>query len=92
MIVKDVELTLLKINLKEGVGKVSKKDYKFYVASVVDTDGNVFNLNISEKLTSDEKQLEIILPLKQARITAQIEFKPKGFDIAGSLVDFDIEK
>ena len=35
MIVKDIELTLLKIDKRQGVGKKSDKDYLFYNASVI---------------------------------------------------------
>jgi len=85
MILKNVPLTLLKVQLKEGVGKASGKAYKFYTAQVVDEDANVFGLNVADSLANDKDALEELLEMKNSRIDATIEFKPKGFDIGGSL-------
>lgn len=85
MIVKNCELTLLKTVLKEGVGKKSQQPYKFYVASVVDEDANVFNMNLADEIV-DSSDFEVISVAKNVSVRADIKFSPKGFDIGGTIV------
>lgn len=87
MIVKDVEVTILKTDLKQGVGKKSGKDYKFYTTTVIDEDANVFNLSLSDdfvKGLGDEK-LELLIAEKNYPAKVDIKFAPKGFDIGGTV-------
>jgi len=89
MILKNVPLTLLKVQLKEGTGKTSGKAYKFYTASVVDEDANVFGFNLSDKIADSEVQK--LLEVKNEKINATVEFRPKGFDVSGTLVEVEVE-
>jgi len=83
MIVRNLELTLLKIVNKKGVGKKSQNPYDFNVATVVDEDVNVFTLNLSDEvvaaLGADASEL------RNLPVEATIEFRPKGFDIGGTI-------
>jgi len=88
MIVKDVQLTLLKVQHKEGTGKKSGKEYSFYTATVVDDDANVFGFNLDDKLTTAKDAVETLLALKNVPIKADVRFLPKGFDIGASIIDF----
>jgi len=87
MLVKEIPLTLLKVVKKEGVGKNSGKPYSFSVATVIDEESNVFQLNLHDSLHTQSGLTE----LRHASIVADIEFKPKGFDIAGTLTNFDVQ-
>jgi len=89
MILKNVPLTLLKVQLKEGIGKTSNKPYKFYTANVVDEEANVFQLNLGDAVT--QKEIDELLELKNAKVLATVEFKPKGFDVGGTLVAVEVE-
>jgi len=92
MLIKNLELTLLKVNLREGKGKKSGKDYSFLNASVVDSDANVFGFILSEEVVKDEKVRAQLLSVKNVSIKADVEFKPKGFDVGGSIVALTVEK
>jgi len=93
MIVKDVKLTLLKIRHKEGTGKTSGKPYSFYTADVVDDDANVFGFNLDDKLApKDAIETSELLAVKNAPIIATVRFTPKGFDVSGTILDFDPAK
>jgi len=48
MLIKNAQLTLLKVSKKEGVGKKSGNAYLFYVATVVDDDSNVMNMPVDK--------------------------------------------
>jgi hypothetical protein len=91
MIIRNIELTLLKIDKREGVGKKSGKDYLFYNASVIDDEANVFGFIIDEKITKDTEKFSNLLSEKNIRVRADIEFIPKKFDIGGSIVALEIE-
>jgi hypothetical protein len=91
MIVKNVDLTLLKLVKKEGVGKKSGKDYLFYNASIVDADANVFGFILDEKIVSDSKKLADLLSAKNVSARADIRFSPKGFDVGGTILALDIK-
>lgn len=69
------------------MGKTSGKPYSFYTASVVDEDANVFGLNLSDALVKvakeDDDNLEQI---RLQEMLVDIELKPKGFDIGGTIV------
>lgn len=86
MIIRDVELTLLKIDKREGVGKKSGKGYLFYDASVVDDEANVFGFILDEKIVNDTDKLENLLSMRNVSITADIRFSPKKFDISGTIL------
>jgi hypothetical protein len=90
MIVKNQKFTLLKVEHKSGVAKTSKKDYSFYSATCIDAEANVFKMNLSDTIMSDEKQKKEILALLNVQIVAEIDIKPKGFDFGITLVDFDV--
>jgi hypothetical protein len=90
MIIKNVELTLLKIDKRQGVGKTSGKDYLFYNASVVDAEANVFGFILDEKVVSEPKKLSELLSAKNVPIKADIRFSPKKFDIAGSILALEM--
>lgn len=84
MKVRNIELTLLKIEHKAGTGKTSGKPYSFFAATVIDEDSNVFALNLSDTVSSalGERAKE----LRNVPVKADVEFKPKGFDIGGTIV------
>lgn len=86
MKVRNLELTLLKIVNKNGVGKKSGNPYNFDVASVVDEDANVFTLNLSDQVSAS--LTEDMRSLRNVAIEATVEFKPKDFDVSGTLVEF----
>jgi len=88
MKIQNLPLTLLKVENKSGVGKTSGKAYDFFVATLIDEDSDVFKFNISDDLASS-KGKDSLLDLRNVPISAQVNFKPKGFDVAGTLVDFD---
>ncbi len=90
MIIKNIELTLLKIEKREGVAKGSGKNYMFYNASVVDTEANVFGFILDEKITKDADKLSDLLSAKNVPVQADIRFVPKRFDIAGSITAIEL--
>jgi len=90
MKVRNIPLTLLKIENKSGTGKVSGKPYNFFTASVVDDDANVFQLNLADDVAG--MLGEAGLKARNQAVTADIEFKPKGFDIGGTLIAFSPAK
>jgi len=92
MKLENVKLTLLKVSKKEGVGKKSGKDYRFYTATVVDEEANVFGFNLHDSLVpaSDSSEERKLLDLRNRSIVADVEFRPKGFDISGTLTDFEV--
>jgi len=80
--------TILKVNHKEGTSQKGRP-YSFYVASVLDEDGNVFAFNISDDLVKLSKSDEGEVQLKDIRNderTVDVEIRPKGFDCAGTIV------
>jgi len=86
MIAREQQLTILKVSLKEGVGKKSGSPYSFYTASVVDEDANVFGFSVSKQMVEEHgKALEDI---RNESVEADIEFKPKGFDVSGTLLSW----
>jgi len=91
MNVANLPLTLLKAENKAGVGKTSNKPYDFYVATVIDEDSNVFKFNLSDDLVK-ENGADTLKALRNVPITAEVRFVPKGFDVAGTLVSFDISE
>lgn len=89
MIVENLPLTLLKVVKKEGTAKASGKPYSFLVANIVDDDANVFAFNLTDDLAASAEVQEILTDeTKNLRITATVKFLPKGFDVAGTLVEF----
>jgi len=86
MKVENLELTLLKIVNKNGIGKKSGNPYNFDVASVVDEDANVFNLNLSDSVSA--ALTDEVRSLRNVAIEATVEFKPKDFDVSGTLLEF----
>jgi len=89
MIQKNVPLTLLKVQLKEGTGKTSQKPYRFYTASVVDEDANVFGFNLSDSLVDSPAKVEELLGMKNVRVECTVEFRPKGFDVGGTILEVE---
>jgi len=80
-------VTVLKIVNKTGTGKRSGKPYDFYVATVVDEDANVFDLTVADELVKEAVEAEKDLSkVRNEPMEVDIEFKPKGFDIAGTIV------
>jgi len=92
MIIKDQKFTLLKVEHKSGVAKTSKKDYSFYTATCIDSDANVFKMNLNDAIMKDEKSRDLVMGLLNVSIVAEIEVKPKGFDFSVQLNDFDVVK
>jgi len=88
MLVKNLPLTILKVNKREGVGKKSGKPYLFYNANVVDEDGNVFGFILSEDCVQEVGENNL-LALRNRSVEATVQFTPKGFDVGGSIVDYD---
>jgi len=84
MLVKNVALTLLKVQHKEGVGKKSGKEYSFYTATVVDEDANVFGFNLADEVVkaAPAGSLE---STKNVSVFADVKFVPKGFDVSGQI-------
>jgi len=71
------------------VGKKSGKEYSFYTATVVDDDANVFGLNLSDTLVKESLENdEDLSKIRNEERTVDIEFRPKGFDISGSLISW----
>jgi len=89
---KDNALTLLKVQKKEGVGRTSGKEYKFFTANVVDADANVFQLNLADELVDSPEKVASLEALKNVQVTAVIEFKPKGFDIGGTIREITVNE
>lgn len=90
MIIKNVDLTLLKIDKREGVGKNSGKNYLFYNASVVDAEANVFGFILDENITRNAEQLAELLSAKNVLARADIRITPKKFDVAGSIIALEL--
>jgi len=81
------DLTILKFVQKKGVGKASGKPYDFLTASVIDDDGNVFGFNVAPAVIEEHGQDEL-LKMRNVSVEATVEFKPKGFDCAGTILDW----
>jgi len=86
MKVENLELTLLKIVNKNGIGKKSGNPYNFDVASVVDEDANVFDLNLSDSVSA--ALTDEVRSLRNVAIEATVEFKPKDYALSGTLLEF----
>jgi len=72
---------------KSGNAKRTGNPYSFYTASVVDDDGNVFGLNVADELVKEAEEEEMNLEsIRNEERTIDVEFKPKGFDCAGTVV------
>jgi len=84
MLVKNIALTLLKVQHKEGTGKASGKPYSFYTATVVDEDANVFGFNLADEVVKAASP-DVLLALKNAAVIADVKFSPKGFDVSGQI-------
>lgn len=82
MVLKSIAMTLLKVEHKSGTGKASGKPYDFYTATLVDDDSNVFALNVSDDITSMVKDMSA---LRNVEVVVDVDFKPKGFGISGTL-------
>lgn len=80
-------MTVLKVDLKEGVSQKSNRPYSFYVASIVDEDANVFRCNVSDALV-EKVGKEKILKVKNTLATVDGEITPKGFDAGIELTDW----
>jgi len=79
-------VTIVKVTHKEGTGK-NGRPYSFYVASIIDEDFNVFNLNLSDELVKTAAvDGEIITEITRQDREVDVEFRPKGFDCAGTIV------
>jgi len=90
MIAKDLKVTVLKVLLKEGIGKTSNKPYRFYTASVLDEDGNVFGFNLSDAIVKEALDEDVDLgTLRNEDRSIDVEFKPKGFDTSGTIVHWE---
>jgi len=73
------------VNKKEGNAKKTGNAYLFYAASVVDEDGNVFALNLADALVSTPENVAALLDVRNERAEVDVNFKPRGFDIAGTI-------
>lgn len=91
MIIRNIDLTLLKIDKRQGVGKKSGKDYLFYNANVVDDEANVFGFILDDKITSNQDSLQKLLSTRNASVKADIRFYPKKFDVTGTIVNLKIQ-
>lgn len=91
MKIANLPLTLVKVANKAGTGKTSGKAYDFNVATVIDDDANVMTLNIADDVVSAMGK-DTLLALRNAPIVADIEIKPKGFDLGGTLVGLKLPK
>jgi len=91
MRISKAEVTLLRCDLREGVGKTSGKPYKFYQLDLVDDDARVFKLNVSDELvkTFGEVGMKKLLELRNESMKVDIEIYPKGFDIGANVVAID---
>lgn len=89
MIIKNKEVTILKIAKKEGVGKKSGKEYKFYVCVFVDDEGIVQNATVANDLvtSSGEDTLTSVIVQK-----ADIDFKisSSGFSTRLEIVEIKL--
>lgn len=74
-------VTLVKVENKKGTGKTSGKPYDFYTATVIDADANVFTLNLKENPSKE------LLEQRNTEVEVDIDFRPKGFDIGGTITD-----
>jgi len=77
---------VVKVDHKEGTSQKGKP-YAFYTVTVIDEEANVFGLNVSRDL---EKKLNGDNPdwheTRNQEATIDVEFRPKGFDCAGTIV------
>jgi len=86
MLIKNIEATVLKVIKKEGVGKASGKNYKFFTATVVDSDANVFTLNLDDTLVRSEENVSALLELRNEDCLLDVKFSPKNFQISGTIM------
>jgi len=87
MIAKEAELLVVKVKLKEGNSQKNGRPYSFYVANVVDTEGNVFAFNVSDSLVKEAKDAgDNLDDIRMKQMTCDVEIRPKGFDCAGTIV------
>lgn len=82
------DVTILKVEHKEGVARESKKPYSFYVASCLDDNGNVFPLNIADDFVKDKGT--DLLGVKKEDVAAEIELRPVGrFGLGATLLSYE---
>jgi len=86
MLINNIQATVLKVSKKEGIGRVSQKPYKFFVATVVDTDANVFAMNVDDTLVKSEENIAALLDLRNEDCSLEIKFYPaKNFGISATI-------
>jgi len=86
MLIPNIEATVLKVVKKEGTGRKSGKNYKFFTATVVDADANVFSLNLADSLVQSEENVKALLEIRNEECELEVKFSPKGFDVSGTIM------
>jgi len=84
MFVRDEIITLISVDLKEGVGKKSGKPYRFYVVTFADDEMNRLPATFAKGEFDEDVIPEWIFRTaeKKGKVSATLEFLPKNFDIS----------
>jgi len=84
MLVKDEVITLISIDLKEGLAKASGKPYRFYVVTFADDEMNRLPATFARVEFADDVIPNWLFEAaeKKEKVTCTLEFLPKNFDIS----------
>jgi len=77
------------VSHKKGKSQKTGEDYSFYSARVADEEFNVFDLNLSDELVADKILFDQVSGLKKQECDLEVDFRPKGFGISGTVVSVD---
>lgn len=89
MLLKNIDLNLLKVEKREGVSK-QNKPYMFYVGKFIDADGDVCLLNFQNHIAGDSKIVEKLLKAKNLPVTLDISLYSSGFNLKGSVAHIEL--
>jgi len=87
MQLKNIKLTLLKANKREGVSS-NKKPYLFYTGTFIDENAKVCALKFGTEL-EQKGSIPEILELQNAPVTVDISLYPSGFKFTGVITHID---
>jgi len=91
MIIKNIDVQLIKISKREGITK-DGKNYLFYVAQMMDDKGELLSLKLGNEMVSNEKQLNLLLQTINKKAQVDLALYTSGFLLKGNCIRIDIVK
>jgi len=75
MKLKDLDLTLLKVEKREGISKQGKP-YLFYTRRFIDQEGELLNLKFTNEVVSDPSLVLKLMAVKNVETTIDLNLYP----------------